>query len=396
MCKTLALVCCLTICAPFLECQEESEESTFSADQLDNLLAPVALYPDPLLAQLLVAATFPDEIDEAARVLRADSDPASIDGEPWDVSVKAIAHYPQVLSMLADSLDWTTALGQAYAWQGDDVMATIQRLRAKARSVGNLQTGPQQDVVDDSGNIEIWPAEPDNIYVPSYDPDVVYFGSGGAMDNGVETFGPACLIGVWLNRDFNWRHRKIYYHGWNNGAAWVTRARPNVPLNPAYVNRRFQNVVTGRAIESLKVNRGALDRYTSVHRDLTFDRAAAVGAPAGNRVIERNIDTSDPRIDAFRGVEPQPAKPVPQPPAREVYEPERVAHMPESIPQPIAVEHFQPQEPQPSHNEAFGNRGPFEPQAASQRGAASRSEMTQPAPRHESPAPSRAPVGHDK
>jgi hypothetical protein len=401
MCKTLVLVCCLTVSAPLIECQEESAEDTFSADQLDNLLAPVALYPDPLLAQLLVAATYPDEIDQAARVLRADPDPAGIDAEPWDVSVKAVAHYSEVLSMMDDSLDWTTALGQAYAWQPEDVMASIQRLRAQARAVGNLETEPQQEVADDGGNIEIWPAEPDDIYVPVYDPDVVYFGSGGAI-GGVETFGPACLIGVWLNRDFDWRHRKIYYHGWDHGPLWVTRARPHVQLSPVYVNARFRQVATGRAVASLKVNRAALNRYSSVHRDLTFNRAEAGGAPAGNKIIQRNIDTSDPRIDAFRGNErpvaqvqvhqtpapesrpPETAKPVSQPPAQESHEPERVARMPESIPQP-----------QQSHNEAFGNRGPFEPEAASQRGQASRSEMAQPAPRYETPPAPHAPEARD-
>lgn len=77
----------------------------FSQEQLDNLLAPIALYPDPLLAQVLVAATFPDQIDEAARFLRANADPRAIDYQPWDVSVKAVAHYPTVLYMMADNLD---------------------------------------------------------------------------------------------------------------------------------------------------------------------------------------------------------------------------------------------------------------------------------------------------
>ena len=416
MCKTFALLCCLAVSAPLLQCQEEEgAEDTFSPDQLDNLLAPVALYPDPLLAQLLVAATFPDEIDEAARVVRADNDPAGIDSASWDVSVKAVAHYPEVLSMMADSLDWTTALGQAYAWQPEDVMASIQRLRAQARAVGNLETGPQQEVVDDAGNIEIWPAEPDNVYVPAYDPDLVYFGSGGALGGGVETFGPPCLIGVWLNRDIDWHHRKVYYHGWDQGPLWVTRARPDVQMSPAYVDRRFQQVATGRSVRSVKVNRAALNRYSSVHRDLTFSREEVGGAPAGNKIIQRNIDTRDPRIEAFRGAEQPPARtsepdrqpaatvyqapaprhvaapqpesrppeiahPAAQPPAREIHEPERAAHMPESSPTP-----------RPSTNEAFGNRGPFEPQAASQRGQTSRSEMAQPAPRHESPAPQPAP-----
>src|SRR5713226_8731465 len=82
----------------------------FSPEQLDNLLAPIALYPDPLLAQVLLAATFPDEVDQAAQLLRGHGDPNYVDFQPWDVSVKAIAHYPTVINMMADRPDWTTSL----------------------------------------------------------------------------------------------------------------------------------------------------------------------------------------------------------------------------------------------------------------------------------------------
>ncbi len=300
MWKTIAFLFSLTVLAQVLRCQDASAEN-FTPDQLDNLLAPVALYPDPLLAQVLVAATFPDQIDEAARFVRANADPAAIDGQAWDVSVKAVSHYPDVLSMMADSLDWTSALGQAYVAQPDDVMASVQRLRHQARAAGNLETGPDQEVVDDGGNIEIWPAQPQVIYVPVYDPDVVYFGNGGVLGNGIVTFGAACPIGAWLNRDFDWRHRRVFYHGWNNGPGWVGRARPYVQLNGVYVDSRFQKVATGRAVPGRTVNRVALDRFASVHRDVTFSQARAGAAPNGNKIIQRNIDTGDPRIETFRG-----------------------------------------------------------------------------------------------
>ena len=105
--------------------QEAPPSELFSADQLDNLLAPIALYPDPLLAQVLPASTFVDQIDKASRWLRANNDPNSIDEAPWDVSVKAVAHYPAVLYMMADKIDWTTSLGQAYVNQSTDVMSSI-------------------------------------------------------------------------------------------------------------------------------------------------------------------------------------------------------------------------------------------------------------------------------
>src|SRR5580698_4117664 len=124
MWKLLAVSCVFSVIAC---AQDVQQYRPFSPEELDNLLASVALYPDPLLAQLLPAATFPDQIDEAARFCRAGANPAAIDSQPWDVSVKAVAHYPSVLYMMADGLDWTTSLGQAYVNQQDDLMASVQR-----------------------------------------------------------------------------------------------------------------------------------------------------------------------------------------------------------------------------------------------------------------------------
>src|SRR6202035_3727160 len=108
--------------------QDSSSYQPYTDEQLDNLLAPVALYPDPLLAQVLLATTFPDQIDDAAHYIN-DNGPNGIDFQNWDVSVKAVAHYPSVLSMLDTMLDWTTAVGQAYVYQSTDVMTSVQRLR---------------------------------------------------------------------------------------------------------------------------------------------------------------------------------------------------------------------------------------------------------------------------
>ncbi len=111
---TVSLLLSLLTGAALLQAQDDAANQPFSPDQLDNLLAPVALYPDPILAQVLLAATFPDQVDEAARFCRGGANPDDIDTQPWDVSVKAAAHYPTVMYMMADNLDWTTALGQAY------------------------------------------------------------------------------------------------------------------------------------------------------------------------------------------------------------------------------------------------------------------------------------------
>jgi len=131
----------------------------FSPDQLDNLLSPVALYPDPLLAQLFVAATFPDQIEEAARYVRANG-PNGVDDQYWDVSVRAIAHYPTVIGMMADKIDWTTSLGQAYVNQSTDVASSVQHLRHLARTAGNLQSSEQQEVLEHDSYIAISPYQP--------------------------------------------------------------------------------------------------------------------------------------------------------------------------------------------------------------------------------------------
>ena len=143
--------------------------------ELDQMLGPIALYPDPLIAQMLPAATLPTEIVMADRYVSGGGDPNLIDQQPWDPSVQALARYPTVLKWMDDNLAWTTALGQAFLYQQQDVMDSIQRLRAQAQALGNLQSTPQENVITDDGTIEILPANPEVIYVPVYQPDVVYF-----------------------------------------------------------------------------------------------------------------------------------------------------------------------------------------------------------------------------
>ena len=145
----------------------------FADNQLDNLVGPIALYPDALLAQVLVAATFPDQVEDAARWVR-EHGTAGIDEQSWDVSVKSVAHYPSALNMMADKGDWTATLGRAYAYQSSDVMTAVQRMRRLADTQGNLVSTAQQQVVRESNQYVIVPAQPRVIYVPVYDPIVVY------------------------------------------------------------------------------------------------------------------------------------------------------------------------------------------------------------------------------
>jgi hypothetical protein len=182
--------------------------------QLDQLLGPIALYPDPLIAQILPASTLPTQIVLADRYVSGGGDPNLIDQQPWDPSVQALARYPSVLKWMDDNLNWTAAVGQAFLNQQQDVMDSIQRLRHLALNEGNLRSTPQQQVVDDGGYIEIVPADPQVIYVPVYQPDQVYYQT--CYGPPFITFGISFPIGLWLNCDFDWWHHHIIVWGHNH------------------------------------------------------------------------------------------------------------------------------------------------------------------------------------
>ena len=160
--------------------QSNETNQTFSKAELDQMLAPIALYPDSLLAQVLLAATFPEQVVEADRWVKeneglsGDQLNAALDKMDWDLSVKALVPFPQVLAMMDEHLDWTTKLGEAFLDQQSDVMASVQELRAKAYAKGNLKPSEQQKVVVAENDIEIEPADPEVVYVPYYNPVVVY------------------------------------------------------------------------------------------------------------------------------------------------------------------------------------------------------------------------------
>jgi hypothetical protein len=152
-----------------------------SSDQLNSLVAPIALYPDALVAQVLAAATNPDQIAFADdwlaqnRNLTGDALEQAVNGQSWDPSVKALTQFPSVLDNLAHNLSWTSSLGQAFANQQSDVMAAVQAMRAKAQAAGTLQSNSQITVTQPaSTTIVIQPANPQVVYVPQYNPAVVY------------------------------------------------------------------------------------------------------------------------------------------------------------------------------------------------------------------------------
>ncbi|HYK90662.1 MAG TPA: DUF3300 domain-containing protein [Acidobacteriota bacterium] len=359
--------------------QDQSYVS-YSPQQLDNLVAPIALYPDPLLAQVLPASTFPDQIDEAARYARANGS-YGVDDQYWDVSVKAVAHYPSVLFMMSDKLDWTTALGQAYVYQSTDVMMAVQRLRGMAHSQGNLISTPQQEVIVQGGYITIVPAQPRYVFVPVYDPAVVYVrrASFGGVFGGVISFGAGFVIGAWLNRDCDWRDHRVFYHGWH-GAGWIGRSRPVVQITNVYVNNRYTNININRTVINRNVNYVGINRYNTVHRDVTFDNHGNgkahgnQGYKVNNKIINRNINTSDPVLERHRGHES---------PGRNVAPP--VTPAPQA-PRPNPQFSNRPAQPSPASHGLGRGSGGFDPRASSQRGQASRAESSR---SHEAPGQSK-------
>ena len=169
---------------PGFAAHAQDSKQAFTPQQLDQLLAPVALYPDALLAQTLMAATYPLEVVQAARWskenpnLKGDAAVAAVKDKDWDVSVKSLVAFPQTLSMMNDNLDWTQKVGDAMIGQQKDVADAVQRLRARAQAAGTLKSTPQQTVSTQASGgqnaIVIQPTNPEVVYVPYYNPNWAY------------------------------------------------------------------------------------------------------------------------------------------------------------------------------------------------------------------------------
>ncbi|HSC95289.1 MAG TPA: DUF3300 domain-containing protein [Burkholderiales bacterium] len=158
------------------------ERPAFSPEELDQMLAPIALYPDPLLTQVLMAASYPLEVVQAARWSRANSHlkgqdaVRAVESMDWDPSVKSLVAFPQILHRMDENLDWTQRLGEAFLEQEPHVMDAIQGLRKRAEAAGNLRPNEQVRVTRQDGDILVEPAQPQVVYVPYYDPTVAYGG----------------------------------------------------------------------------------------------------------------------------------------------------------------------------------------------------------------------------
>jgi Protein of unknown function (DUF3300) len=233
-----------------------------SANDLQQLVAPIALYPDALVAQVLGAATFPDQVEAAAgwlqqnQQLKGNDLMKAVDKQSWDPSVKALTQFPSVIDNMAKNLSWTSSLGEAYHNQATDVMAAVQVLRSQAKAAGNLKSGSQITVVQESPNvIVIQPANPQVVYVPQYNPTVVYgtpyqppgYSTGDLVAASVLAFGVGIAVGAainnsccgwgWSSWNCNWHSTTVIYRGgsYYGNAAWhggyygssATRYGPN-------------------------------------------------------------------------------------------------------------------------------------------------------------------------
>jgi hypothetical protein len=235
----------------------EQQAAKLSAEELDSLVAPIALYPDPLLSQTLVASTYPLEIIqlqqwlEKHKGLKEKELTEAVKKENWDPSIQAMAALPDVVKRLAENIKWTTDLGNAFLAQQSEVMDAVQRMRKKAKDSGNLKTSEQQKVetkvVENKSVIVVEQASPDVIYVPSYNPTVVYGAPVVAYPPiyypppGYYAAGMAISFGVGVAMGAAWGG------GWGWGAGWggnndITINRQNNFVN----NSNRQNVAASR------------------------------------------------------------------------------------------------------------------------------------------------------
>jgi hypothetical protein len=206
-----------------------AEAAPMSAVELQGLAAPIALYPDPLVAQILAAATFPDQVAIADYWLQQNKDLSgkafteAVDKQSWDASVKALTQFPSALDNMAKNLTWTSSLGEAYHNQAAQVMEAIQTLRAKAKAAGNLKSGPQITVVQQTPQtIVIQPTNPAVVYVPEYDPALIYgtpyvvpgYTSGYVAAAGLLGFGAGIALGAWMGGGgWGWSSWNCDWHG---------------------------------------------------------------------------------------------------------------------------------------------------------------------------------------
>ena len=322
-------LCCLLLFAA--GGRSEPAIAQQSPEELQQLVAPIALYPDPLVAQILAASTYPSEVVDASgwiqwhSGLEGRSLADAVDPQPWDASVKALIQFPSVLDSMNRNLAWTSALGDAYVNQPQDVLDAVQALRQRAQSAGTLQSTSEETVTTQDSAIAIEPTDPDVVYVPEYDPWLAYGvplagypgwdGVPGIYYDGPDLyFGAGVGVGLaglgWAWRDwgFDWRHRRMTY----NHAPYISHSmtfvnRHNVDHQSAYPDRgaaHFDQRPPRFGPGDAQFDRGATrlgQGDTRFNRSAAFDGGIPQRAPAfaGRAGIPGNLGVHSGAFSGF-------------------------------------------------------------------------------------------------
>ena len=222
-------------------------DTKFSQAQLEEMIAPIALYPDEVLSTVCIAATYPLEVVEADRwrdknpSLQGEALDKALQQQDWDASVKSLTSFPDVLDRLSNNLEWTKDLGDAFLDQRSELMDAAQRLRTKAYDAGTLKSTPQQTVVKEQQTIVVQPTNPQTVYVPYY--PSFWATPGGAVTAGVIGFGAGIATGALIGSAFNWHDHNVYvnnYYGGGGGGHYHYNNNANVNVN-RNVNRTNVN-----------------------------------------------------------------------------------------------------------------------------------------------------------
>ncbi len=321
----------------------DSGSKPLSTEQLDQLVAPIALYPDSLVAQVLMASTYPLEVVEAARWAKSNPDlkgkalQDALEKQNWDASVKSLTAFPQTLEMMNTKLDWTTQLGDAFLAQQSEVMNAVQILRQRAKDAGNLDSNEQQTVQVEnkptgtqSQTIIIEPANPEIVYVPTYNPTMVYgpwpypayrpfywYPPGYAFASSAISFGVGMAVGAALWGGCNWGHSDVNvninkYNNFNKtniknstwrhdnthrrGAGYRDRKTQNKYGGNSSRNQKARDSFRGRAEQGRKqIARGSADKFKGM-------KPQAGGGVGGNRSEALRNAQSRRGSGAFSGV----------------------------------------------------------------------------------------------
>src|SRR5206468_3010293 len=288
-------------------------EAVFRQEELDQILAPIALHPDPLISQILMASTYPLEVIQADRwakqnaSLKGDALTKALEAQDWDPSVKSLVNFPQVLTMMSEKLDWTQRVGDAFLADQKKVLDTIQSLRAKAQASGNLKTTKEQTVIVEEKIIKIEPANPQVVYVPTYNPTVVYgawpypasppyyYYPPGYVASSMMAFGAGMAMGAawgyaWGNNDYNGGNVKIdnsrntninnnidrsKYQGDRGNFQHKPEHRKGVSYRDQGTSQKFNRASTNDAIKSREQFRGRAEQgRQDIGRGGASDRAS--------------------------------------------------------------------------------------------------------------------------